>query len=154
MRHPIRLLNDVGLKDFCSFQLIIGGTFFTILLNPIYWIMTTLWYLFHLEIISTLFPTVVFFLGAICLYFGNFAFVYINVAGLIRRKYYDMVKYALISPIYWGLMSIGAWKGLFQLITKPHFWEKTKHGLAGSGPQNSEIYKENDEQNTESGDNA
>jgi hypothetical protein len=33
------------------------------------------------------------------------------------------------QPGYWGLMSLGAWKGFLQLLTKPHFWEKTIHGL-------------------------
>lgn len=27
-------------------------------------------------------------------------------------------------------MSFAAWKGAIQLITKPHYWEKTEHGLA------------------------
>jgi hypothetical protein len=35
----------------------------------------------------------------------------------------------LIFPLYWVLLSIGAWKGLFQLLTKPFFWEKTVHGI-------------------------
>ena len=30
-------------------------------------------------------------------------------------------------PAYWLMMSLGAWKGFLQLITKPHHWEKTKH---------------------------
>ncbi len=68
-------------------------------------------------------------MGSICLYLGNFAFIFINVAGAARRKYYDTIRYAIFSPIYWAFMSVGAWKGFLQLITKPHFWEKTKHGL-------------------------
>jgi hypothetical protein len=51
------------------------------------------------------------------------------VAGAMRRNYYDMVKYALLSPLYWGLMSVAAWRGLLQLFNNPHFWEKTVHGL-------------------------
>jgi hypothetical protein len=27
-------------------------------------------------------------------------------------------------------MSVGAWKGLIQLIYRPSYWEKTVHGLA------------------------
>jgi len=27
------------------------------------------------------------------------------------------------------LMSVGAYKALWQLIFRPHYWEKTKHGL-------------------------
>ena len=30
-------------------------------------------------------------------------------------------------PLYWMLISVAAWKGFLQLITKPHHWEKTKH---------------------------
>ena len=48
-----------------------------------------------------------FYLGSIGLYVGNFAFTYLNVAGCLRREYYDMVKYALLSPVYWAFMSVG-----------------------------------------------
>jgi hypothetical protein len=49
--------------------------------------------------------------------------------GAYKRRYYGLVKYALIVLPYWVLMSVAAWKGVLQLITRPHFWEKTKHGL-------------------------
>lgn len=134
MRHPLKLYRELGFTAFWSFQFVIGGTFFAALLNPIYWFLTTLWFLTRWEIIQIVFPGIVFYSGALCLYVGNFAFTYLNVAGAMRRGYYDMVKYALLSPLYWGLMSIGAWKGLWQLITKPYFWEKTKHGLFPGKP--------------------
>ncbi len=44
MRHPIKLIKDIGLKGFFSFQMIIGGTFFADLMNPLYWVLTTLWF--------------------------------------------------------------------------------------------------------------
>jgi len=129
MRHPIQLIRDIGLKAFFSFQMVIGGNIFTLIINPVYWLIAAVWFLFQFEFISSLFPGPIYYLGAFSLYFGNFAFTYINVAGAMRRGYYDMVKTALLSPIYWGLMSIGGWRGFFQLITKPHYWEKTIHGL-------------------------
>jgi hypothetical protein len=42
---------------------------------------------------------------------------------------YSLIKYSLISPIYWMLMSISSYKALRQLFTKPYHWEKTQHGL-------------------------
>jgi hypothetical protein len=54
--------------------------------------------------------------------------MYLNVAGSVQRGYYDLAKYALVSPLYWGLMSIAAWKGFLQLFYKPFYWEKTIHG--------------------------
>jgi cellulose synthase/poly-beta-1,6-N-acetylglucosamine synthase-like glycosyltransferase/type II secretory ATPase GspE/PulE/Tfp pilus assembly ATPase PilB-like protein len=137
MRHPLRLIKDIGLPAFFSFQLLIGGTFFALLMNPIYWMMTSAWYFFHLDFIQSMYPGFIFYIGAFCLYIGNFAFTYANVAGAMRRKYYDMVESAIFSPLYWGLMSIAAWKGFIQLIRKPHFWEKTTHGLDQKAPKAS-----------------
>jgi cellulose synthase/poly-beta-1,6-N-acetylglucosamine synthase-like glycosyltransferase len=134
MRHPLKLYRELGFTAFWGFQFVVGGTFFAALLNPIYWFLTTLWFLTHWGFIQEIFPGIVFYSGAVCLYLGNFAFTYLNVAGAMRRGYYDMVKYALLSPLYWGLMSIGAWKGFWQLVTRPYFWEKTKHGLFRGEP--------------------
>lgn len=69
-----------------------------------------------------------FYLGITSLFVGNFTFVYLNLAGCMRPGFYDKVKYALISPLYWALMSWAAWKGFLQLWTKPFYWEKTMHG--------------------------
>ncbi len=130
MRNPAKLLKEVGFKGFISFQFVTGGTFFAALVNPILWTITTVWYLTKWAFIQETFPVLIFYLSSISLYLGNFLFTYMNVAGAMRRKHYDNVRFALLSPIYWGLMSIGAWKGFLQLITKPHYWEKTIHGFS------------------------
>jgi glycosyltransferase XagB len=129
MRHPVQLWRDVGTYPFLSLQMIILGTFFAFLLNPIFWGLTALWFLSHWGVIQQIFPGPIFYIGTIALYFGNFAFIYINVAGALRREYHSLVKYTLLTPIYWALMSIAAWKALYQLIFRPSYWEKTDHGL-------------------------
>lgn len=129
MRNPLRLIKEIGFKAFLSFQFVVGATFFAALMNPLYWLLTSLWFLVQWKFINVLFPGIIFFLGAFALFFGNFAFTYINVAGALRREKYALVKYALISPLYWAFQSIGAWMGFIQLFYKPHFWEKTIHGL-------------------------
>ena len=129
MRHPLLLRRQMGLKGWLSFQMVVGGTFFGFLLNPFYWLLTVLWVLTQLGVIREVFPTFVYFVASAGLYLGNFAFMYANVLGSIRRGYYGLAKYALLSPFYWMLMSIGAWKGLLQLFFKPFYWEKTVHGL-------------------------
>ncbi len=45
----------------------------------------------------------------------------------------DLVKYAVLTPAYWVLMSIGAYKALVQLVQRPYYWEKTDHGQFGGG---------------------
>ena len=133
MRHPLRLLRDVGLKGFMSFQLIVGGTFI-FLLNPLFWALTTVFVMTQAGIIEDVFPGWVYFLAAAQLFFGNFVFMYLGMAAAARRGYYALAPYALMMPIYWGLMSLAAWKGFLQLFTNPFYWEKTEHGLDMSSP--------------------
>lgn len=128
MRNPARLYRQMGLTGFISFQLVIGGTL-TFLINPIMWGLTTLFTLSQWDLIRQIFPGFVFYAAVFQLVVGNFVFVYANIAGTIHRGYFSLVRQALFSPIYWGFMSIAAWKGFWQLITNPFYWEKTEHGL-------------------------
>jgi cellulose synthase/poly-beta-1,6-N-acetylglucosamine synthase-like glycosyltransferase len=130
MRDPVLLWRQLGPVNFFSFQLVVGGTFLTMLMNPIFWGLTSVWALTEAGLIREIFPGFVYFMGAANLFIGNFVFAYLNVIGALRRGYNELVKYALFSPLYWALMSVGAWKGLVQLITRPSYWEKTVHGLA------------------------
>ena len=128
MRHPFRLLRQIGFRSWLSFQLVIGGTFI-FLLNPIFWVLTTAFFFTEAGLIQALFPGFIFYAAAFQLFIGNFIFMYLNIAGSVQRGYYDLAKYALVSPLYWGLMSVAAWKGFLQLFYKPFYWEKTVHGL-------------------------
>ncbi len=137
-RFPLKLLRQLGLPGWFAFQMTVGGALLSFLLNPIYWAMTGLWLLTHSGIISAMFPPWVYALGVFCLFVSNFVFVYLTVAGCVTRGYYDLVKYCLLTPIYWLLMSIGAYKAFLQIIFRPHYWEKTVHGLDKRETRNAE----------------
>ena len=133
MRHPIRLLREIGFSAWWSFQFVVGGTIILVL-NPILWVLTVLWLFAEAGVTGDPLPSFVYYAAALLLLVGNVAFTSIAVAGSIRHRPFHLARYALLSPIYWGLISIGAWKGLYQLFTKPFYWEKTEHGLdTGTG---------------------
>jgi cellulose synthase/poly-beta-1,6-N-acetylglucosamine synthase-like glycosyltransferase len=71
----------------------------------------------------------VFFYITVALFLANFFFILMHVWACIRRRLYRLIPYAILSPFYWVLISVGAWKGFLQLFTKPFKWEKTRHGL-------------------------
>jgi len=75
----------------------------------------------------------VFFICTITLVLGNALFVLIHVLACVRARMPGMIPYAILTPFYWVLISIGAWKGLFQLVRRPFYWEKTRHGLDKKG---------------------
>lgn len=129
MRHPLALWRVLGPCGFVSFQCTMLGTPLTFLLNPIYWALTMLWFLSRWDILPMIFPGFVYYAAVVCLFFGNFVFMYVNVAGSMMRGYHELVRYALFTPIYWILMSIASWRALYQLFVDPFYWEKTIHGL-------------------------
>lgn len=67
--------------------------------------------------------------GALLL--SNGIFILINCLACLKRGNKDLIGAALLSPFYWVLISIGAWKGFVQLYTNRFYWEKTAHGLSG-----------------------
>ncbi|HEY3398650.1 MAG TPA: glycosyltransferase [Armatimonadota bacterium] len=136
MRNPGQLWRQLGPRGWFSFQMTVGGSVLCYLLNPIYWALTVAWLLTHHPAITYLFPPVIYGLGLFCLYVGNFLFVYMAVLGCLYRRNYRLVKYALLTPLYWLLMSWGAYRGALQLLTRPSYWEKTEHGFAA--PESAE----------------
>jgi tRNA threonylcarbamoyl adenosine modification protein YjeE len=71
----------------------------------------------------------VLFIASAVLLAGNA--VFIVICGLAGRRPGQRGVWlpALLLPGYWFLISIAAWKGLWQAIVRPHYWEKTIHGL-------------------------
>ncbi|MDP1619769.1 MAG: glycosyl transferase, partial [bacterium] len=80
-------------------------------------------------IIEPLYPKPVFYISIFSLIFGNFLYVYYYMIGCAKREQWDLVKYVFLVPVYWLMMSVASWKALWQLIFKPHYWEKTVHGF-------------------------
>jgi glycosyltransferase XagB len=129
MRHPVELIRTIGWKGFFGFQLFIGGTFMTFLLYPILLFLFLIYLIFSPSFYSLFFPDFVMGISIINLLLGNALIIYVNMMAVFKRNYFDLIFFALFNPIYWLLHSISAYKGLWQLITRPFYWEKTTHGL-------------------------
>ena len=133
MRHPRRLWAELGPSGFLSFNLFVGGTPFLALANPIFWGLTAIWFTAHPAFVANLFPAPLYYAGMFCLAFGNAAFLYGTIVSAHLTGRQSLVYAALLSPLYWGMMSIAAIKALVQLVSIPSFWEKTTHGLDRQG---------------------
>lgn len=137
-RHPIRMCREVGVLGFLRFNLFVGGTPLLALLNPVFWALSAAWASSHLGIVQALFPAPLFYPGLICSVLGNFTFVYVNLIAARQTGIGKLVPAALLSPLYWAMMSLAAAKALVQLIVAPSFWEKTTHGL-GEDPEPEDV---------------
>ncbi|MFA9288657.1 MAG: glycosyltransferase [Weeksellaceae bacterium] len=132
MRDPRQLFQGALKEHFFTFQLVVGGKIMSLFINPIMWATTILYFALRSilgPVIEQFFPSVIFYLAVFSLVFGNFLYMYYYMIGCAKRKQYDLIKFVYLIPIYWLGMSIAAWKALVQLIIKPHYWQKTQHGL-------------------------
>jgi len=103
------------------------------------WMARRSWKLLHAfgeESLGHSILSLVIFSFSALLFFSNFVFVGLGFVAVLRRKFKGLFLSALLFPLYWVLVSLGALKGAVQLITNPHYWEKTDHGLAEEPPSN------------------
>ncbi len=127
-RHPLKTIKSIGLSQWLSYNLLIGGTPATFLLNPIMWITLVLSLFLPFGHISA--PGALLYISLFNLVAGNTLAILIGLVGVLPRKKFHLMGYALLIPFYWLLQSIAAYKALWQLITRPHYWEKTEHGIS------------------------
>ncbi len=130
MRHPIELYRSLGAVGFWGFQFFIGGTIACVLMNPIQWLLFIGWATNLITGLDLYFPPWVVSFSLFNLLVGNAAMIYFFMMGAYKRGYYRLLFYAFTAPFYWALMSIAAYKGLWQLVHNPFYWEKTQHGIS------------------------
>ena len=128
MRKPRQLWRDLGPRKFWGFQLLFLGSLIQSALSPVlwsFWLMPFgLWHPLG-SVIST--PMLyllegVFFLS--CL-----ATIGVSLIGVRSRKHRHLRVWVLSLPAYFPLATAAAYKGLWELIKKPFYWDKTDHGL-------------------------
>lgn len=124
--------DKLSVRQRLMFHLVVGGKILSLFVNPMLWTMTILYFAFRPTIgtyIESIYPAPVLYIGTVALVLGNFMYLYCYIIGSIKRGHPELAKYGFLVPFYWLMMSIAAWGALWMLITRPHHWAKTKHGL-------------------------
>jgi hypothetical protein len=86
-----------------------------------------------------MYPAPVYYLGLLSWLAGNFLFTFSCMLEAVEVDDSLFVA-ALLTPLYWVMMSIAAYKALVQVVFAPNYWEKTRHGLTdhvASGDHNA-----------------
>jgi cellulose synthase/poly-beta-1,6-N-acetylglucosamine synthase-like glycosyltransferase len=130
-RNPIKTLRTIGVVNWLSFQLFIGGTPLVFLMTPIVWSLFVIWVITQTTALDPFIPPTILYIGLFNLLLGNFMGVYLNMMAVYRRGLYSLLPFALLNPLYWLFgHSVSAYKALWQLFRKPFYWEKTQHGIS------------------------
>ncbi|CAN5296428.1 hypothetical protein BH10PSE10_BH10PSE10_17390 [soil metagenome] len=132
MRSPRRLWRDAGAGGFFTLNIIVGGNILTALAHPLLLgeiLLRSALSAFDSSV-SSFFskPFIELYLATIAA--GYLTTIAIGLIGLARRGLLHEAWVLALTPVYWLCLSIAAWRALYQLLTEPHRWEKTDHGLA------------------------
>jgi cellulose synthase/poly-beta-1,6-N-acetylglucosamine synthase-like glycosyltransferase len=129
-RRPAQLWRAVGPMGLLGFVFFVGGTALSGVLNPIFWAVLLAFLLLPEGVGQDWLPPALAYVAIFNLVAGNGLFIWLSMLAPLRRRWLDLVPLGLTAPLYWGLISVAAWKALVQLVTKPFYWEKTQHGLS------------------------
>lgn len=127
-RNPLRKAQSMGFTKWFVYNLIMLGTPLSLLLNPIFWTATAVYFATRTTVIEQLFPLPLYYLGLMLMVVGNLVLFYQMVAACLRRESFGSVKYMLLVPVWWFFTSWSAYAMVLELILRPHYWHKTKHG--------------------------
>ena len=96
-----------------------GGTPILAVVNPLFWVMTLLWFVAQPLFVKEIFPAPVYYVGLVLWAFGNFLLWYLTVLTARHTRPEGLVLAAMLVPIYWVMMSIAALKAMWQLVDHP-----------------------------------
>ena len=133
MRHPLRLMRDLGLINGLFFHLVISAIVISALVHP-FFIASSIYYGYllmggiELDRISWVILGLDVF-NLVGAYTTYFAVAFMTVRAKQKQH---LAGYILWIPVYWILISLAGWRAFIQLFHSPFLWEKTPHGLADS----------------------
>lgn len=131
-RKPIKFAQQLGLKNLLIFHLFLTAIVISALIHPIFIYLSVLQILNISREIASGFDFAIVMTSVFNLVGGYTTYGLMAFAVLRSTSNFKLSKWLLSLPFYWLLISVAAWRALFQLILKPHMWEKTPHGLTRS----------------------
>jgi cellulose synthase/poly-beta-1,6-N-acetylglucosamine synthase-like glycosyltransferase len=127
MRDPVRLWRDLGPRGFFGFQVLFLGSILHALLAPVlisFWLCTA--GLPHA--VGSALPAAAFLTLFGLFLLAEAANITIGVIALRRSGQRIHPLWLLTLHVYHPLASLAAMKALWEVLRRPFFWDKTRHG--------------------------
>ncbi|MET0529320.1 MAG: glycosyltransferase [Microvirga sp.] len=136
-RRPVVALKQFGFWRFCSAMILSAGAVLSALVYPfctglflILWLVTPSW------IAGTRWEAI-WYSGSLTLFISGAAAILIPACiALHRRRLWRLLFWVPLLPFYYALVSMAAWRGVWELSMAPFRWNKTSHGHARTSRAN------------------
>jgi len=132
LRRPGLLRKEIGLKATLRLVNMTGAIPLVNASNLILWSTMLLWIIARPQAVTLMFPPVTYYLCLVLFLLAAPLSLFAGLITVIALGKPQLWWAALLTPGYWILQSIAAFKALYQLFFRPFYWEKTVHGLSMS----------------------
>ncbi len=130
-RRPWTTLLQLGPWRFYGALILTFGTVLSALAYPLFtglflimWLSGTTW------IVNSNWEAAWYAFSLMLFLFGGASVFIPACVALHRRRLWRLLPWVLLLPFYYTLVSVAAWRGLWELAVAPFRWNKTSHGLA------------------------
>ncbi|MFC0239091.1 glycosyltransferase [Rhodopseudomonas telluris] len=134
MRRPVQFRRDAGWRGLLTLNLYVGGGVLSALMHLLLLVKLAGagWALAWSGTTITSEPSLWF--HGLTIAAGYLGSAVVAAIGLRRIGRVRDAIWLLALPLYWIGLSLAAWRALFELVLKPHHWQKTEHGIAAREP--------------------
>lgn len=127
---PRALVRVAGLRRALGLTMLTGGGVLSSLFVLPLWLLLAGSLLIPARTLGVIYPDWTLWLGLFSLLVGNSLMIYVTMLGAFLRQRGGQVLWSLFSPLCLLLHSIASYQALWQLITRPNYWEKTTYGIS------------------------
>lgn len=128
MRQPRQLWRELGSWRFFGYQVLFLGTLAQFLLAPFFWVLWLLIFGLDLPLARSL-PSGTGAVTLAVLLLGEAIAITINLMALNAPRHRPLRPWVLTLGIYFPLATLAAYKAVWEMLTRPFYWDKTVHGV-------------------------
>jgi cellulose synthase/poly-beta-1,6-N-acetylglucosamine synthase-like glycosyltransferase len=130
LRHPLQATRDMGFWQYFCFELMTLGTPLSLMINPVFWALTIIYFTTHSTFIQSLFPAPILYVGLFTGVVGNFLLFYLHITACLRDREHGLVKSMFALGPFWVMTSLAMWSGILELAIPKlrHRWRLSSHG--------------------------
>ncbi|PQO23552.1 glycosyl transferase [Rhodobacteraceae bacterium WD3A24] len=128
MRAPRLLWRQLGWRRFAGVQILFLGTLSQFVLAPVLWsfwlVLVGLWHP-----LAAVLPTGGFIALGALFFLSEMLNIAVNMAAVSGHRHRFLMPWVPTLHFYFPLAALAAYKGLWELVARPFYWDKTAHGL-------------------------
>lgn len=128
MRNPRRLWRDLGPWRFLGVQIMILGSVSQYQLAPVLWSFWAMMFGFWHPLTHVMSHSATIILGSLFL-LSEVVNIVVGIWSVRSPTHRHLAKWVPTMHLYFPLGAIASYKALWEVIFRPFYWDKTKHGM-------------------------